>query len=110
MSVPTLAESVRAAGMDFIHLPIRDLQAPGPDFETAWREAGPALHARLDRGEAILVHCRGGRGRAGTVAARLLIERGLTPDAAIDAVRSARPGAIETAPQLAYVRALAGRR
>jgi ADP-ribosyl-[dinitrogen reductase] hydrolase len=106
MSVPTLAESVRAAGMDFIHLPIRDLQAPGPDFDAAWREAGPALQARLDRGEAILVHCRGGRGRAGTVAARLLIERGLTPDAAIDAVRAVRPGAIETSEQKAYVRRL----
>ena len=109
MAVPTLAEAVHAAGMDFVHLPIRDLQAPGPDFEAAWREAGPALHARLDRSEAILVHCRGGRGRAGTVAARLLIERGLTPDAAIGAVRAARPGAIETPPQLAYVRRLGAR-
>jgi ADP-ribosyl-[dinitrogen reductase] hydrolase len=107
MQVPTLAESVREAGMAFVHLPIPDLQAPGADFEKAWRSAGPDLHARLDRGEAILVHCRGGRGRAGTVASRLLIERGMVPDTAIEAVRAARPRAVETPPQVAYLRSLA---
>ena len=106
MQVPKLPESVRAAGMDFVHLPIHDLQAPGADFESMWLRAGPDLHARLDREEAILLHCRGGRGRAGTVAARLLIERGMPPQDAIDAVRAARPGAIETDPQIAYVRSL----
>src|SRR5690606_26925759 len=43
---------------------------------------------------------------AGTVAARLLIERGLQPGEAIRAVRSARPGAIEMPEQEAYVRRL----
>lgn len=107
MQVPELPEAVRAAGMAFYHLPIPDLRAPGADFEAAWRSAGPALHARLDRGEALLLHCRGGRGRAGTVTARLLIERGMAPNDAIQAVRAVRPGAIETAEQVAYVRRLA---
>jgi ADP-ribosyl-[dinitrogen reductase] hydrolase len=107
MHVPNLAESVEAAGLEFIHLPIVDLQPPGAPFEAQWRRAGARLHARLDRGEAVLVHCRGGRGRAGTVAARLLVERGMAPEAAIEAVRAVRPGAIETAPQVAHVRGLA---
>lgn len=39
-------------------------------------------------------------------AARLLIELGMDPEAAITAVRQVRPGAIETPDQVRYVRAL----
>ena len=49
---------------------------------------------------------RGGMGRAGTVAARLLVERGMSPRAAIHAVRAVRTGAIESRSQEAYVTAL----
>ncbi|HVA32773.1 MAG TPA: protein-tyrosine phosphatase family protein, partial [Candidatus Baltobacteraceae bacterium] len=65
---------------------------------------GTALCDRLRKGERVLVHCRGGLGRAGTVAARLLVELGMDPAEAIAAVRRARPNAIETAAQAAYVR------
>ena len=51
----------------------------------------------------ILVHCRGGLGRAGTIAARLLIEIGIDPKIAISEVRAVRPGAIETVEQEKYV-------
>jgi ADP-ribosyl-[dinitrogen reductase] hydrolase len=43
-----------------------------------------------------LVYCCGGLGRAGTIAARLLVELGAEPITAIAGVRKARPGAIET--------------
>ena len=43
---------------------------------------------RLD----VLVHCRGGLGRAGTIAARLLIELGMEPTKAIASVRSGTTG------------------
>ncbi len=66
---------------------------------------GPELHAALDRGEAILLHCAGGKGRSGMVAARLLAERGVAGESAIAAVRTARPGAIETVEQEWWVAA-----
>jgi hypothetical protein len=49
-------------------------------------------------------HCKGGLGRAGMMAARLLVELGVAPEQAIRDVRCARPGAIETPAQLALVR------
>lgn len=52
------------------------------------------------------MHCKGGLGRAGTVAARLLIEFGQAPEDAIACVRAARPGAIETHQQETYLRQL----
>ena len=52
----------------------------------------------------VLIHCRGGLGRAGTIAARLLIELGTEPGEAIANVRAVRPGAIETDDQEEFVR------
>ena len=106
LSVPTLGEGVRARGMDWLHLPIVDGQAPGATFERRWAVFGTILRARLERGGRVLIHCRGGLGRAGTVAARLLVEFGAEPSAAIAAVRAARRGAIETRGQEAYLQAL----
>jgi protein-tyrosine phosphatase len=58
-------------------------------------------------GSRVLVHCRGGLGRAGTVSARLLVELGVPPVEAIRQVRRVRVGAIETAAQERYVLGLA---
>jgi protein-tyrosine phosphatase len=103
LQVQELGVHVRKRGMEWHHLPIVDVQPPGPDFEQDWARVGPALGTALAAGGRVLVHCRGGLGRAGTVAALLLVASGETPEAAIRRVRTARPGAIETRAQEAYV-------
>ncbi len=80
--------------------------SPAPTSRPRGRPPGPELRRRLAEGARVLIHCRAGLGRTGTVAARLLVEHGLEPEAAILRVRQSRPGAIETAGQEAYVRAL----
>ncbi len=103
LRVERLGDAAAAHRMEWWHLPIEDVNPPGPDFEEAWqRRAGPALRDRLRLGFDVLVHCRGGLGRAGTVAARLLAELGVAPQEAIQRVRAARPGAIETSAQEAH--------
>ncbi|MBP0447443.1 cyclin-dependent kinase inhibitor 3 family protein [Roseomonas sp. SSH11] len=101
--VAAMGEEVRARGMAWLHLPIADADVPDEAFEALWLEAGPRLLAWLGEGRRILLHCRGGLGRTGLVAARLLIELGTKPDAAVRAVRAARAGTIETRAQEAYV-------
>ncbi len=100
-----IGAAVQARHMEWHHAPIVDMAVPGPAFEAAW----PALSARLRgltaRGGRVLVHCRGGLGRAGMIAARLLVEDGMDPAAAIAAVRAVRPGAIETRAQERWVEA-----
>lgn len=98
-----LGEEVRRHHMQWFHLPVPDVTAPGETFERAWSSVGPQLRAMLRAGSNVLVHCKGGLGRAGTVAARLLVELGMAPDAAISEVRRVRPGAIETRTQEAHV-------
>ena len=78
--------------MEWWHLPIRDTRTPGPNFENGWKAAGEAIRDRLQMGFDVLVHCKGGQGRAGTVAARLLVEFGQNPHDAICKVRGRTVG------------------
>ena len=103
LHVETLGRDIGALGMDWIHLPIVDVSIPDKRFEMSWVTDGPKLHARLDAGERILIHCRGGLGRTGLVAGQILVERGIAPSEAYRLVRHARPGAIETQEQKSYV-------
>lgn len=103
LGVTGLGDSVRAHHMDWLHAPIPDVTAPGPSFEAIWAIVGEGVRDRLRAGFGVLVHCKGGLGRAGTIAARLLVEMGVSPADAIRQVRTARPGAIETAAQEQHV-------
>lgn len=102
--VADLPDRVRAFGLEGYHLPIVDAGVPDAGFERRWAELGPVIRARLRQGESILIHCLGGLGRTGLLAARLLVEHGLNPEQAIRTVRAVRPHAIETAAQEAHVR------
>ena len=83
-------------------MPIADLNAPGPEFEVGWPGVAQ-LRRSVGDGGRVLIHCRGGLGRAETVAACLLVDLGAKPRDAVKRVRAARPNAIETAEQERYV-------
>lgn len=101
-----IGAAVEVLGMEWHHLPITDVDVPREPFEAPWVRSGPRLRAHLVGGRRILLHCRGGLGRTGTIAARLLIELGVPAPDAIAAVRAARPGALETPAQVAHARSV----
>lgn len=103
LNVRGLPEAVRDAGMIWHHAPIPDVSVPRQAFDAAWRTIGPRLVEQLRHGQSVVVHCRGGLGRAGMIAARLVTIMGEEPSRAIERVRAVRPGAIETPAQEAYV-------
>jgi len=105
LAVPELGDRAEALGLEWHHLPIVDGWVPDSRFESRWVYAGTRLRGHLARGRRVALHCDGGLGRTGTVAARLLIELGTAPEEAVRRVRAARPGAIETGGQEACVRA-----
>jgi ADP-ribosyl-[dinitrogen reductase] hydrolase len=109
LKVEGLGARAGALGMEWHHLPITDVKPPDHRFEALWKDHGPRLLDHLRQGRRVVVHCRGGLGRAGTVGARLLVELGVEPEDAIRQIRLARPGAIETRLQADYVRALTGK-
>jgi ADP-ribosyl-[dinitrogen reductase] hydrolase len=90
-----LCEKSAASGIEWYQLPIPDAGVPGQDFQDLWENASPRLRALLKDGHNIVIHCKGGLGRTGTIAAQFLIELGADAKTAIQSVRHARPGAIE---------------
>lgn len=80
------------------HFPIRDFDTP-ESADTGWPTLARRLHAILDDGGAVLLHCLGGKGRSGMVAMRLMTERGVAAPEALAAIRRIRPGAVETTAQ-----------
>lgn len=103
LQVAQLPERLGLSAFGWHHLPIPDGGVPDALFESAWQSVGAELRHRLRRGERIVIHCKGGLGRTGTLAARLLVELGMPAEEAIDRVRVARPGAIENDAQAAHV-------
>jgi ADP-ribosyl-[dinitrogen reductase] hydrolase len=89
--------------MDWHHLPIPDYGSPDSIFEDRWIYSGNRLRPSLRAGKKVVIHCKGGLGRSGTIAARLLVELGVKPAAAIREVRAARHGAIENRAQEYHV-------
>jgi ADP-ribosylglycohydrolase len=102
--VTELGQKAASLGLEWHHLPIRDVDVPDGRFEDLWTYSGLRLRHLLVQGKKVVIHCLGGLGRTGTIAARLLVELGTSPDAAILAVRAARTGAVETRKQEDYVK------
>ncbi|WP_373504903.1 cyclin-dependent kinase inhibitor 3 family protein [Aestuariivirga sp.] len=103
LRVQAIGADVAARGMDWLHMPITDVSVPDQRFTAAWKAEGQRLIAAIREGARVLVHCKGGLGRAGTVAALMLVDLGMDPQQAIQVVRKARPGAIETKAQEHYI-------
>jgi protein-tyrosine phosphatase len=100
-SIPTLRRSARRAGMKSIWLPITDVSTP--HFPEDPIPTVQEIVDHLAAGDTVVVHCMGGLGRSGTIAACVLAARGVGPEKAVALVRAARPGALETPAQVAFV-------
>ena len=89
--------------LKWIHIPIVDLKAPNHKFMDKWQTTKVLLKNDLIEGKNIVLHCMGGKGRSGTIAAILLIEFGEKHKEAIEIVREKRKGAIETKEQEDFI-------
>jgi hypothetical protein len=92
---PDLSAALAAAGLAQRCFPIVDYGVP----EHGWPALSADLHAALAQGARIVVHCRGGCGRTGMIALRLMIEAGEMPAQALVRLRAVRPCAVETTAQ-----------
>ena len=103
LKVNRLGEMAEAEGLEWHHLPIPDMDVPDWRFGRRWIYSGLRLRRLLRQGGRVVLHCRAGLGRAGTIAAHLLVELGVPSAEAISQVRRVRQGAIQTNAQEAHV-------
>ena len=100
LGVEQLKVEVEARGMEWWHVPIKDGGVIDIEQASPWGvicdyHLLPVLRDGFD----VLVHCKGGLGRAGTMAGDLLVQLGVDAERAVELVREARPGAIENQEQ-----------
>ncbi|NIZ14160.1 protein-tyrosine phosphatase family protein [Phaeobacter sp. HF9A] len=108
LGIESLGWDIQGLGSRWFHLPVEDYQTPTGDSQARWTEVSTLARQAMSGGGRVLVHCRGGCGRSGMAALRLLIESGERPEAALARLRAQRPCAVETEAQMAW--ALGARR
>jgi len=95
-------ELIMSAGLQFFSLPILDRGIP-EDGEATYQLTRD-LAEQLTGGQTIAIHCRQSIGRAGLVAASVLVELGMRPQLAIDRISASRGLPIpETSSQLDWI-------
>lgn len=98
---PDLLAGYARRNIEVLRFPIVDVHIP--EDTVAFAEFVEQVCEFLRSGENVLVHCRGGVGRAGLVGACVCVGTGMDATAAVNRVREIRPGAIETWEQEQYV-------
>lgn len=96
LSLTDYPRKAQEKGLLFYHMPIKDR---GVTTQKDLSTLVPILVQHLSSGHNVLIHCRGGLGRAGTICGCCLGHFGYQGNTAIDAVRAQRPGAIQTTKQ-----------
>lgn len=89
--------------LEWFHLPVADEQVPLDDFASAWAQARERIAGLLGEGRSVAIHCKGGSGRTGLIAARILIDRGLPRADAVALVQALRPKAIQHPAHVAWI-------
>lgn len=92
----SLPQAVQDLGIEWRHFPIVDYGVPE---QGDWPPLSAELLSLLAAGGRVMVHCRGGCGRTGMIALRLMVDAGEEPEVAFTRLRAARPCAVETEAQ-----------
>lgn len=104
LQIGDLEEQCNRIKIKLVRFPIRDASMPESinDFVSVVADAV----RWLKNGETVVVHCKGGLGRAGLTAACIAIaatDAAISAEESINLARDARPGAVETSAQEQFV-------
>lgn len=92
--VEKLPKVCSAHGIKWIHLPVEDDKSPEQAFTEQLHQHKPELLELINNIATIAIHCKGGSGRTGLIAAVLLLESGQHWQKVKDEIQSLRPRAL----------------
>lgn len=94
--IRNLGDAARAAGLKWMHLPIREVSISTHAFEWHCPEADARIEGEHWDGRKKVVHCRDGLGRTGSVAVLHLRSFGIPSLESSARARDVRPAAVQT--------------
>lgn len=92
--VQTLPQVCNANGIQWVHLPVEDDESPEQAFTEKLHQHKSELLELINNKATIAIHCKGGSGRTGLIAAVLLLESGQSWQRVKEQVQSLRPRAL----------------
>jgi protein-tyrosine phosphatase len=102
VGVPTFFEEAEAAGIDVLWYPLEDMAPPFSEAQT--RKVVNEIVKRASAGENVVIHCKGGIGRTGTIASCVLVHLGFSAADAIREVQKTRKSTITRKSQQKFVK------
>lgn len=104
LEVSELGTTIQTQGLAWYQLPVEDDEAPSAAFMNTFAQVKAELITRIEAGETIAIHCRGGSGRTGLMAAVLLLEAGESWDDVKSLIQSIRPKALTLPPHVNFLK------
>jgi protein-tyrosine phosphatase len=101
--VPALPDVVGQNGMSWFQFPIEDDAAPDEAFERTWQARKSEVLSLIRQDRCVAIHCRGGSGRTGFMAAVIMRELGMDVVQATALVKGLRPNSLKLAAHTDYL-------
>ena len=98
-----LTKEIKLNNFIWLHFPINDFNIPTKNSLLKLNLLLSDLENFLKKEKNIIIHCKAGLGRTGTIASLLLAKLGISPKDAIKFIRKYRPGSIDTDEQKNFV-------